>query len=508
MESLSDTFPSSPCKLWIPSSRSRLGRTDPAFVARRALSRSGKNILHVDPNDYYGGCEAALSLQEADEWAEKYRSSDARQPFAAAEVKSDADCIGSTRAYSLALAPQLIHSRSKLVTQLVDSKAFRQVEFLAVGSFYIFQPPSESSPTPSLSRIPSTREDVFSNTSIPARSKRSLMKFLKFVLDYESEPQADVWKARANEPLTEFLASEFKLDATLQSYIITLTLSHDGKVSVKTGLAAISRHLMSMGVFGPGFAAVYPKWGGLSEVAQVGCRAAAVGGAVYMLGSGIKELQSPASDQAEAPIELTFTNDIEVKTKLVVQGTEGLHPNGLQISRLTAVTKSDLSPVFELLTEGAPAPAVAVIAYPTASVADEDRNSSEYPVYAMVHSSDTGECPSGQYVIYLSTVRTSSAKSILEEALSSLLAAVADGQEPSSCIYQLYYEQSNGTNALSMDGKIVSFSSSSSCLAFDDSVLDSVQEAWKLITVGSDEDGQYMKFEDREGGGDDEFYDY
>ncbi|KAF4979374.1 hypothetical protein FZEAL_4415 [Fusarium zealandicum] len=471
-----------------------------------ALSRSGKNILHVDPNDYYGGCEAAFSLQEADEWAEKHRSAHDGQLFAAAEVKRDVDSLGSTRAYSLALAPQLIHSRSKLVTQLVDSRAFRQIEFLAVGSFYIYQPPSEASPAPSLSRIPSTREDVFSNTSIPARSKRSLMKFLKFVLDYDSEPQTNVWQPHADNHLAEFLASDFKLDAALQSYVITLTLSHDGKVSVKDGLKAINRHLTSMGVFGPGFAAVYPKWGGLSEVAQVGCRAAAVGGAVYMLGSGIKDSRKQP-DRTEAPLDLTFTNDIEVKAKLLVQATEKAEPGHARTSRLTAVTNCDLSSVFELLIEGAPTPAVAVMAFPTGSVSDVDGKPSEYPAYAMVHSSETGECPFGQYVIYLSTVRTSSAKSILETALSSLLAVVTGSEESLSCLYQLYYEQSNGTNSLSVDGSTATFSSSSSSLAFDDSVLDSVREAWNINTDISGNTDEYMKFEDREAGGDDDVYD-
>ncbi|KAK4918382.1 hypothetical protein LTR28_013148, partial [Elasticomyces elasticus] len=36
-----------------------------------ALSRSGKGVLHVDRNAYYGGAEAAFSLQEAEEWVEK-----------------------------------------------------------------------------------------------------------------------------------------------------------------------------------------------------------------------------------------------------------------------------------------------------------------------------------------------------------------------------------------------------------------------------------------------------
>ncbi|KAJ4254314.1 Rab proteins geranylgeranyltransferase component A [Fusarium torreyae] len=497
MESLSDT-------LWdVVISGTGLQQS----LLALALSRSGKNILHVDPNDFYGGSEAAFSLQEADEWVEKNRSADSSRVFSAAEVKRDPDALGSMRAYSLALAPQLIHSRSKLVTQLVDSKAFRQIEFLAVGSFYIYQSSADSS-TPSLSRIPSTREDVFSNTSIPARSKRSLMKFLKFVLEYNSEPQIDTWQPRADKELAQFLASEFKLDAALQSYIITLTLSHDGKISVEDGLAAINRHLTSMGVFGPGFAAVYPKWGGLSEVAQVGCRAAAVGGAIYMLGSGIRDLRRLDSDEAEVLFELSFTNDIDVKAKLVVQGTEATEPSSTRISRLTAVTKSDLSPVFELLTDGAPMPAVAVVAFPTGSVSGEDDNPSEFPVYAMVHSSDTGECPSGQYVIYLSTVCTSSAKSVLEQALSSLFAAVSASQDVASLIYQLYYEQSNGTNSLNIDTGIATFSTTSLGLAFDDSVLDSVHEAWKLVNGDTDDEAvEYMKFEDREGGIDDDLYD-
>ena len=40
-------------------------------AAPRALSRSGKKILHLDKNDYYGGSEAALSLDEAETWCKR-----------------------------------------------------------------------------------------------------------------------------------------------------------------------------------------------------------------------------------------------------------------------------------------------------------------------------------------------------------------------------------------------------------------------------------------------------
>jgi RAB protein geranylgeranyltransferase component A len=228
------------------------------------------------------------------------------------------------------------------------------------------------------------------------------MKFLKFVLEYDTEPNVDIWKPHhAGEQLSDFLASEFKLDRNLQSYIVTLTLSADGKVSVEAGLAAIHRHLTSMGVFGAGFAAVYPKWGGLSEVAQVGCRAGAVGGAVYMLGTGISDVvQLGTSAEAPEPPELdiTLSNDIKIRTKALVRGSTS-RPTGADticLSRLTTIVSSKMSQLFEGIVDGAPTPAASVVAFPSGSLSDEEGNVSEYLTYAMVHSSDTGECPNGQ----------------------------------------------------------------------------------------------------------------
>lgn len=310
----------------------------------------------------------------------------------AAEAKRDADRL-SSRGYSLALAPQIIHARSQLLSQLVSSKAFRQIEFLAVGSFYIYQPAADPSSSPSLSRIPSTREDVFSNEAIPAKAKRSLMKFLKFVLDYTSEPQAEVWKPLAEAPLTVLLANHFKLDSNLQSYIITLTLSHDGKITVEAGLATIHRHLTSMGVFGAGFAAVYPKWGGLAEIAQVGCRAAAVGGAVYMLGTGVKKVDVSSG---ELLLAITLTNNMVVSSKYLTQNSDGTADDELSLSRLIAVVNSTLPQFFEITVEGAPSPAVGVVAFPPGTALDAGGTVSDFPVYGMIHSSDTSECPPGQ----------------------------------------------------------------------------------------------------------------
>ncbi|KAI1101020.1 GDP dissociation inhibitor [Jackrogersella minutella] len=489
-----------------------------------ALSRSKKRILHVDPNDYYGEHEAAFSLQEADSWALTHAGASATQDLSAkadstteepnkqsifnnASVWKHPEAadrgLSFPRAYSLALAPQIVHTRSKLLAQLVSSRAYRQVEFLAVGSFFVYD--AEASDASSkLARIPSSREDVFSTQSIPARSKRSLMKFLKFVIDYDSDEQKAVWQGQENKLLSEFLASEFKLDGNLQKYILALTLTLDGRVTVADGLAIINRHLTSMGLFGPGFCAVYPKWGGSSEIAQVACRAGAVGGGIYML-----DTKSEISNDSNE-ISLKLSNQLSVRTTKLVTLQNEATPGAQTITRLVAVVNSPLQSLFEIVVEGAPTPTVAVVALPGGSAAGDD---SSARIYALVHSSETGECPIGQSVIYLTTLACPQSAQRLESALSSLLtAAVSAADTTPICLYKLQYEQSlspREPSRVTHNGTFTfAFPSPSLSLAFDDSCLDAVEEAWKLV-MGEDAAGDgYMAFEDREGvGDDDEVYD-
>ncbi|KAK3393201.1 GDP dissociation inhibitor-domain-containing protein [Podospora didyma] len=467
-----------------------------------ALSRSGKKILHLDPNDFYGGAEAALTLQEATAWVERLDKSGSRSSsvFRSASItkSEDSPALSFSRAYSLALAPQLIHSRSQLLNDLVSSRAYKQVEFLAVGSFFIFQPPSEASEKPTLNRIPSTREDVFLTTSIPAKAKRGLMKFLKFVLDYDVEPKRESWQPYTDMPLSEFLSKEFKMDTQLQTYIITLTLSLDGNLSTKDGLAVIHRHLSSMGVFGPGFAAIYPKWGGISEIAQVSCRAGAVGGAVYMLGTGIESIDTTVADQ----IQLQLTSGDTVKTRMLVKSSEvAVEESG--VSRLIVIIGSPLKMLFEAVVEGQQKPAVAVVALPSGSLTYTAGKTSPFPVYVFAHSSDTGECPVGQSMLYLTTMTTPDAEDVLGKALQSFLDAV--GVQPSpDILYQLYYERMAGTVDGQMEGSILSFPAASPSLAFDDLTLGPVREAWKRVLGDAADESAYMTFADREGIADDD----
>ena len=232
------------------------------------------------------------------------------------------------------------------------------------------------------------------------------MKFLKFVSAYDAEENLAVWETRRAQPLATFLQDEFGLDEALRRYVLALTLSLDPDVAVADGLAAVRRHLGSMGFFGPGFCAVYPKWGGLSEIAQVACRAQAVGGGVYMLGTGMQlEEGGGTNGDDDDRVSVKLSNDITVQTSTVVTSRrDDAAPDGRAVSRLVAVVNSPLQTLFETTVEGAPTPAVAVVAFPPGTISghdDSDADDSQTPaprnlIYALVHSSDTGECPKGQ----------------------------------------------------------------------------------------------------------------
>lgn len=267
---------------------------------------------------------------------------------------------------------------------------------------------SSEGSTGRLSKIPGGREDVFKDKSIDLRSTRSLMKFLKLAAD----PQAHVnflqeWGA---QPFAQILASQFKIPPEMQSSIIALTSSPDPPSQTTTlfAMTRIHRHLTSIGLFGPGFGSVFPKWGGLAEISQVACRAGAVGGGVYVLKKGIERIDShDHQDAKEAlPLRVNLQGGEEILSDWVIGTYHDLSPQQQQvpspqvaeITRSITIVSSPLSALFPLPAEGAPPPAGAVVVFPTRSINAtlEGSQTEDPPVYLLVHSSDTGECPNEQ----------------------------------------------------------------------------------------------------------------
>ncbi|EFE39438.1 Rab geranylgeranyl transferase escort protein, putative [Trichophyton verrucosum HKI 0517] len=362
-----------------------------AFLAL-ALSRSGKKILHIDKNDYYGGSEAAFSLQEAEEWVKKVNED------------GEDDELSFSRAYTLSLSPQLLFSQSRFLPSLVSSRVYRQLEFQAVGSWWIYQysTGSEANSQPArLQRVPSSREDVFTDETMSMKSKRSLMKLLRQLMqqdhDQENEAESEVDQ---NMQFQNLLETKYRIPSDLFDPLLSLSLSLKSMDTTNSmdAIPNIKRHLSSIGVFGPGFGAVLAKWGGGAEFSQAACRACAVGGGIYALGREIKKVDEITDGGQSEKLHIYLTDNESVKSRYVVGSgwdlpeqihRERVHPYS-RLTRAIMVVNSSLEILFPQTSENGPVPAGAVVTIPS-------RNSGP-PAYLLVHSSDTGECPANQSI--------------------------------------------------------------------------------------------------------------
>ncbi|PGH08665.1 hypothetical protein AJ79_05947 [Helicocarpus griseus UAMH5409] len=488
----------------------------PQSILALALSRSGKKVLHVDKNDYYGGPEAAFSLREAEDWVAKIKEAPGFTPFESASISTTASTeedggkLSSSRAYTLSLSPQLIYSRSRLIPSLVSSRIYKQLEFQAVGSWWVYKD-SESAGSASLNRVPGSREDIFADENMSNKSKRSLIKFLRHLAQPSEDDGAGEGDNTLEAPFSQYLESNFQVPAELHDPLISLSLSprSPGETSSAYVVPRIKRHLGSIGVFGAGFGALLAKWGGGAEISQVGCRACAVGGGVYVLNRGIKHVEVPAlqnGDDKLLPVQLS--DGETVRSKFVVGSPWDLptvpqtsSPGYTKVARSIMIVSSPLDTLFPPTSEGGPVPAGAVVFVPgTAGRA---------PVYLVIHSSDTGECPIGQCVIYGSTMLTgdNEGQSLIQSAAYNLVTSV---DANAKVLWTLQYTQlgidgASTTQQLSVagSGRVYSFGPPSFDLAFDDGMIDQVRSVWDAITDGDAERGEFLQFENREGAGED-----
>ena len=238
------------------------------------------------------------------------------------------------------------------------------------------------------------------------------MRFLRLAAD--AEAHTSMFEEWGTKPFAEYLSSQYNIPEDLQTPLFALTMSPNRQSETTTAYALprIHRHLTSIGLFGPGFGAVIPKWGGLAEIAQVACRAGAVGGGVYVLGKGIKEPEKTHSQLVKGQTgdeskTTTFQlNDGEmIQAALLVSSQRDTASDNRQQAgnseltyRSISIVSSSLSRLFSAQVEGAPPSAGSVVVFPPGTISIESGSPpvDHSPIYLMIHSSDTGECPAEQ----------------------------------------------------------------------------------------------------------------
>lgn len=291
------------------------------------------------------------------------------------------------------------------MSALVSSKVFRQLEFMAVGSWWIYtrgQPDSENAELGAekvLYLVPGNREDVFAANHISMKSKRTLMRLLRHI-SKSKEDDTPGEDEDMSIPLNDYLGSRFSVPEELHSPLLSLSLSQRSKEDTPASYAIprIQRHLASIGNLGPGFGAVIAKYGGGAEILQAACRASAVGGGVYALDTPIQDcIWRNGSEYSEHPFLVSLANSESVQARYMFSPMPDSPPEHdletfVEVARSISVVSATFPSLFPITVEGAPVPATAVLMFP----GDTLGSPQSPPVYLQVHSSDTGECPHQQ----------------------------------------------------------------------------------------------------------------
>ncbi|CAG7932550.1 unnamed protein product [Penicillium olsonii] len=469
-----------------------------------ALSRSGKKVLHMDSNQYYGGPDAAFSLDEAQEWVTEvsngrhplFRDASVLTPQETQDTATEnpkASKLASSRSYTLSLSPCFLHARSELMSALVSSKVFRQLEFMAVGSWWIHTPekPDSDGGAPGaekiLHRVPGNREDVFAASHISMKSKRTLMRLLRHITK-SNEDEAPSEEEDLSMPFKDYLTSKFSVPQELHDPLLSLSLSQQTQEATSAGYAIprIQRHLGSIGYLGPGFGAVIAKYGGAPEILQAACRASAVGGGIYALGTQVSDCKRRTSpEHSEHPFLVTLKDEGDVQSKLYFSASDGSSGDSrplIEVARSVNVVSGTFSSLLPIPVEGAPLPATAVLMFPGDTLGSPESP----PVYLQIHSSDTGECPHQQSVVYCSVALPGpEGQSLLQVALDRLIAAESSAR----VLWSLRYTQRGRSSTDGTRWPLEEDSSPDAYLfpppsldfAFEDDTLDIVKEAWKKV---------------------------
>ncbi|KAM6495747.1 FAD/NAD-P-binding domain containing protein [Amanita muscaria] len=260
------------------------GLTESILAA--ALSKAGFKVAHVDINRYYGSCEASLSLDELAQWAHDAASTDSLQSRYTHITHSMHSDLSQSRYYSISLCPSVIPSMGPIISSLVSSGVSKYGSFRLVDTVAIYDAASGT-----VKSVPGSKEDVFKSKEISLIDKRRIMRFLTFAIsDFEDKQELE---GKQETPFLDFLKSVFAINDNV-SLAIAYALAYCTSPTEKT-LPALNRlrhYLRSAGRYGPSPFLV-GHYGGTGEIAQGFCRAAAVSGAIYILGRRIQSILSP-----------------------------------------------------------------------------------------------------------------------------------------------------------------------------------------------------------------------
>ena len=236
------------------------------------LSVSGKKVLHMDRNKYYGGESASLTPLE--------------ELFQKFGMSAPDESYGRGRDWNVDLIPKFIMANGQLVKLLIHTGVTRYLEFKSVEGSYVMGKSGK------ISKVPADEREALASDLMGLFEKRRFKNFLIFVQDFD-EKDPKTWKDIDPKTSTmEDVYKKFGLDANTSDFVgHALALHRDDVYLTKPCMDTINRIKLysdSLARYGKS-PYLYPLYG-LGELPQGFARLSAIYGGTYMLDKPIDEL--------------------------------------------------------------------------------------------------------------------------------------------------------------------------------------------------------------------------
>ncbi|KAG8179809.1 hypothetical protein JTE90_025976 [Oedothorax gibbosus] len=236
------------------------------------LSVSGKKVLHMDRNKYYGGESASITPLE--EMFAKFN-------MPATQLEE----YGRSRDWNVDLIPKFLMANGQLVKLLIHTGVTRYLEFKSVEGSYVYK-------AGKIYKVPADEKEALGSNLMGMFEKRRFRNFLVYVQEFNLNDPKTYKDVDANSTTTAQLYEKFGLDKDTADFTgHALALYRDDDYLSKPCLETINRVKLysdSLARYGKS-PYLYPLYG-LGELPQGFARLSAIYGGTYMLDKQIDEL--------------------------------------------------------------------------------------------------------------------------------------------------------------------------------------------------------------------------
>lgn len=244
------------------------------------LSVSGKRVLHVDRNKYYGGESASITPLE--ELFSKFNMKDI-----------NLGQFGKTRDWNVDLIPKFLMANGELVKLLIHTGVTKYLEFKVVDGSYVYKGDK-------IFKVPADEKEALSSSLMGIFEKRRFRNFLMFIQNFDFNNRSSWKEVDPNTTTSAKLYEKFGLDSQtgeFTGHALALFCNDDYLNEPCINLIKrVKLYCESLARYGKS-PYLYPLYG-LGELPQSFARLSAIYGGTYMLDKPVDEILVDESGKA------------------------------------------------------------------------------------------------------------------------------------------------------------------------------------------------------------------